>query len=199
MELSHNSDRNSFRSLFAFPWNVFIAVFAVALLLRVFAIQMYSIPSGSMEPTLHVGDRILVEKVTKYARGIQRGDIVVFDGADVWTAPSASDDFVKRVVAVGGDHVQCCTNNGRIVVNGVPVDEPYLQQQGVTRRFNVVVQPDRLWVLGDNREKSADSSAFRGVPGGGSVPVNHVVGRVVAVIWPLSRAGILGTPNEGTK
>lgn len=199
MELSHNSDRNSFRSLFAFPWNVFIAVIAFALLLRVFAIQMYSIPSGSMEPTLHVGDRILVEKVTKYARGIQRGDIVVFDGADVWTAPSASDDFVKRVVAVGGDHVQCCTNNGRIVVNGVPVDEPYLQQQGVTRRFNVVVQPDRLWVLGDNREKSADSSAFRGVPGGGSVPVNHVVGRVVAVIWPLSRAGILGTPNEGTK
>ena len=132
MELSHNSDRNSFRSLFAFPWNVFIAVIAFALLLRVFAIQMYSIPSGSMEPTLHVGDRILVEKVTKYARGIQRGDIVVFDGADVWTAPSASDDFVKRVVAVGGDHVQCCTNNGRIVVNGVPVDEPYLQQQGVT-------------------------------------------------------------------
>ena len=199
MVQSHNSDRNSFRSLFAFPWNVLIVALAISLLLRVFAIQVFTIPSGSMQPTLLVGDRILVEKVTKYTSGIHRGDVVVFNGADVWTAPGARDEFVKRVVAVGGDHVQCCTKDGRIVVNGKPITEPYLQQQGMTRRFNVVVQPDRLWVLGDNRAASADSSAFRGVPGGGSVPVDHVVGKVVAVIWPLDRAGILGTPTEGSR
>ena len=199
MVRSHNSDRNSFRSLFAFPWNVLFVALAISLLLRVFAIQVFTIPSGSMQPTLLVGDRILVEKVTKYTSGIHRGDVVVFNGADVWTAPGARDEFVKRVVAVGGDHVQCCTKDGRIVVNGKPITEPYLQQQGMTRRFNVVVQPDRLWVLGDNRAASADSSAFRGVPGGGSVPVDHVVGKVVAVIWPLDRAGILGTPTEGSR
>lgn len=199
MVQSHNSDRNSFRSLFAFPWNVLIVALGISLLLRVFAIQVFTIPSGSMQPTLLVGDRILVEKVTKYTSGIHRGDVVVFNGADVWTAPGARDEFVKRVVAVGGDHVQCCTKDGRIVVNGKPITEPYLQQQGMTRRFNVVVQPDRLWVLGDNRAASADSSAFRGVPGGGSVPVDHVVGKVVAVIWPLDRAGILGTPTEGSR
>lgn len=198
MEVSRNSDRNPFRSLFAFPWNVLIATVGISLLLRVFAIQMFAIPSESMQPTLEVGDRILVEKIGKFTRGIQRGDLVVFNGADVWTAPSARDEFVKRVIAVGGDHVQCCTKNGRVVVNGTPIDEPYLREQGRTRRFNVVVQPNRLWVLGDNRENSADSSAFRGVPGGGSVPEDHVIGRVVAIVWPLSRAGILGTPNEGT-
>ena len=199
MEASRNSDRNQFRSLFAFPWNVLVAALGISLLLRVFAIQMFVIPSGSMQPTLEVGDRILVEKLSKYTRGIQRGDVIVFNGADVWTAPGARDEFVKRVIAVGGDHVQCCTKDGRVVVNGTPIDEPYLQQQGQTRRFNVVVQPNRLWVLGDNRAKSADSSAFRGVPGGGSVPEDHVIGRVVAVLWPLGRAGILGTPNEGSQ
>lgn len=195
----HNSDRNSFRSLFAFPWNVLGASVLVALLLRALAIQVFLIPSASMQPTLRTGDRILVEKLSKYSRGIQRGDVVVFDGADVWTAPSASDDFVKRVVAVGGDHVQCCTADGRLVVNGTAIDEPYLLEQGRTRPFNVLVQPNRLWVLGDNRAQSADSSAFRGVPGGGSVPASSVIGRVVAVIWPPSRAGILSAPNEGTR
>lgn len=198
MKYPHNSDRNRFRSLFAFPWNVFIVVALGSLLLRALVMQVYTIPSGSMEPTLRIGDRIVVEKLSKYARGIQRGDVVVFSGADVWTAPGVAEDFVKRVVAVGGDHVQCCSVDGRISVNGVLLDEPYLLEQGRTRTFDVVVQPERLWVLGDNRAESADSSAFRGVPGGGSVPVRSVIGRVVAVIWPLSRAGILGAPNEGT-
>lgn len=199
MDRLHNSDRNSFRSLFAFPWNVLVLSVAAAVLLRALVVQVFSIPSASMQPTLRIGDRILVEKVSKFTRGIQRGDVVVFNGADVWTAPGASDEFVKRVVAVGGDHVQCCTADRRLVVNGVPADEPYLLEQGKTRTFNVMVQPGRLWVLGDNRAQSADSSAFRGVPGGGSVPANSVVGRVVAIVWPLSRAGILGAPNEGTK
>ena len=198
MESLHNSDRNPFRSLFAFPWNFLIGSVLVAVLLRLLVIQVFAIPSGSMFPTLSVGDRILVEKISQHTRGIQRGDVVVFNGADVWTAPSASEDFVKRVIAVGGDHVQCCTADGRVVVNGSPTNEPYLLAQGVTRSFNVVVRAGRLWVLGDNRAESADSSAFRGVPGGGSVPESSVIGRVVAVVWPLTRAGILSAPNEGT-
>lgn len=199
MPYSHNSDRTTFRSLFAFPWNVFIIAIGIALLLRIFAIQMFAIPTPSMRPTLEPGDRILVEKLSKFSRGVQRGDVVVFDAADVWTAPGATDDYVKRVIAVAGDRVVCCTVDGRITVNGVVIDEPYLLEQGKTRSFDIVVQPERLWVLGDNREESADSSAFRGAPGGGTIPERQVIGRVVAIVWPLQRAGILGTPNEGTE
>lgn len=194
-----NSGRTLFRSLFAFPWNVFVITIAIALALRVFVIQLFSIPTASMEPTLTPGDRILVEKVTKFSRGVQRGDVVVFDAADVWTAPGATDEYVKRVIGVAGDRVMCCTPDGHMAVNGVVVDEPYLLEAGKTRAFNIVVQPERLWVLGDNREASADSSAFRGAPGGGTVPVRQVIGRVVAIVWPLQRAGILGTPTKGTE
>lgn len=199
MPYSHNSGRTTFRSLFAFPWNVFIITIAIALLLRIFVIQMFAIPTPSMQPTLEPGDRILVEKLSKFSRGVQRGDVVVFDAADVWTAPGATNDYVKRVVAIAGDRVVCCTVDGRITVNGVVIDEPYLLEQGKTRSFDIVVQPERLWVLGDNREESADSSAFRGAPGGGTIPERQVIGRVVAIVWPLQRAGILGTPNEGTE
>ena len=194
-----NSGRTSFRSLFAFPWNVFIIAITIAVVLRIFVIQLFSIPTASMEPTLTPGDRILVEKVTKFSRGVQRGDVVVFDAADVWTAPGATDEYVKRVIGIAGDRVVCCTADGRITVNGTVIPEPYLLERGKTRTFDIVVQPERLWVLGDNREESADSSAFRGAPGGGTVPERQVIGRVVAIVWPLQRAGILGSPNEGTE
>lgn len=194
-----NSGRTSFRSLFAFPWNVFIIAITIAVVLRIFVIQLFSIPTASMEPTLTPGDRILVEKVTKFSRGVQRGDVVVFDAADVWTAPGATDEYVKRVIGIAGDRVVCCTADGRITVNGTAIPEPYLLEPGKTRTFDIVVQPERLWVLGDNREESADSSAFRGAPGGGTVPERQVIGRVVAIVWPLQRAGILGSPNEGTE
>lgn len=194
-----NSGRTSFRSLFAFPWNVFIIAIAIALMLRVFVVQLFSIPTASMRPTLMPGDRILVEKVTKFGRGVERGDVVVFDAADVWTAPGTSDEYVKRVIGVAGDRVVCCTPDGRITVNGVVVDEPYLLEAGKTRPFDIVVQPERLWVLGDNREESADSSAFRGAPGGGTIPVRQVIGRVVAIVWPLQRAGILGASTKGSE
>lgn len=199
MANSHNSGRITIRSLFAFPWNVFVIAIAVAIILRVFVVQLFAIPTPSMQPTLQPGDRIVVEKFMKFSRGIQRGDIVVFDAADVWTAPGVTDEYVKRVIGVAGDRVVCCTADGRLSVNGQVFDEPYLAAKGKTRSFDVVVQPDRLWVLGDNREASADSSAFRGAPGGGTVPEDHVIGRVVAVIWPLDRAGILGTQSEGTQ
>ena len=199
MPILSNSGRTSFRSLFAFPWNVFIIAIAIAVFLRIFVIQLFSIPTESMQPTLTPGDRILVEKVTKFSRGVQRGDIVVFDAADVWTAPGVTDEYVKRVIGVAGDRVVCCNADGRITVNGVVIDEPYLKESGKTRTFDIVVQPERLWVLGDNREESADSSAFRGAPGGGTVPERQVIGRVVAIVWPLQRAGILGTSNEGSE
>lgn len=199
MPNSRNSGWTSFRSLFAFPWNVFIIAIAIALLLRIFVVQMFAIPTPSMQPTLEPGDRIVVEKIGKWTRGVQRGDIVVFDAADVWTAPGVTDEYVKRVIGIAGDRVVCCTPEGRITVNGTVISEPYLFAQGKTRTFDIVVQPERLWVLGDNREASADSSAFRGAPGGGTVPESHVIGRVVAVVWPLQRAGILGTTTEGTE
>ena len=199
MNVSHNSGRDSFRSLFAFPWNVLIGTVLVAVLVRALLLQVFEIPSPSMQPTLQPGDRILIEKLTQHLRGINRGDVVVFDAGDVWTAPGTSNEYVKRVIAVGGDRVQCCTPTGAVTVNGKVLTESYLFEQGMTRRFDVTVQAGRLWLLGDHRAESADSSAFRGVPGGGTVPESRVIGKVVAVIWPPSRAGILGAPNEGSQ
>lgn len=199
MSVPHDSGRLNFRSLFAFPWNVWLGSLVLAVLIRALLLQVFTIPSGSMEPTLQPGDRILVQKLTHHLQGIHRGDVVVFDAADVWTAPGKDTVFVKRVIAIGGDRVQCCTADGAIRVNGVVLREPYVLTPGNTRAFDVTVQSGRLWVLGDNRAESADSSAFRGVPGGGSVPESRVIGKVAAVIWPPSRAGILSASNEGSR
>jgi signal peptidase I len=184
----------------------------VAVLIRAFGVQAFSIPSGSMENTLLVGDRILVNKATYRVGEIQRGDIVVFDGADsfvsegtvtstgstldrfrlaigrwIGTAPGERD-FVKRVIGVGGDRVVCCDAQGRITVNGAPLDESGYLFPGDApslQPFDVTVPEGKLWVMGDHRSVSRDSRAYLGAPGGGFVPEERVKGRAFAVVWPL--------------
>ena len=202
------------------PLTLLIA-FGAVLLLTTFVAKPFSIPSGSMEDTLQVGDRVLVNKLVFHTRPIERGDVVVFDGTDsfvpagqietrnplaavgawlgqsVGLVPPDGTDFVKRVVGVGGDRVTCCDASGRIAVNGVSIDEPYLKAGDPPSdgAFDVLVPQGMLWLMGDHRSNSADSRSHLGDPGGGMVPGSRVVGRVMNVLWPVGRIQSIPIPD----
>jgi signal peptidase I len=190
----------------------------ITVVLRVFVVEAFYVPSESMFATLTTDDRILAEKISYLHRDVERGDIVVFADPGGWLRPTEVDDpgpvrrfgefvgvlprkgrghLVKRVIGVGGDTVACCDRTGRLTVNGVPLDEsPYLAAgaKPSTVRFSVKVPADKLWLMGDNRAESADSRAHLGGPGGGFVPVDDVVGRACCVIWPSDRMTRLRRP-----
>jgi signal peptidase I len=190
----------------------------LAILLKAFVVQAFYIPSASMNDTLVRNDRILVQKLSYWGGGgPHRGDIVVFADPGGWLSAQESQPpanvvargleriglyptgghLVKRVIGVGGDEVRCCDSEGRMTVNGVPLNErSYLKpgEKPSTIPFDVEVQPGYVWVQGDNRSNSADSRVHLGDPGGGQVPVDDVVGKVFAVVWPLGHATVLRTP-----
>jgi signal peptidase I len=197
-------------------FGLLFGLLALMVLVRALFLQAFYIPSPSMENTLHVGDRVLVNKMSYRVGDVRRGQIVVFDGVDsfdraptkgrsildrvlglVGAAPS-EDDYIKRVIGLPGDRVRCCDAQGRLQVNTQSLDEPYLYPLDLPSRdrFDVVVPPGRLWVMGDHRSRSADSRSHLGDPGGGTVPLDKVVGRAVAVVWPLKRAGWLSVPHS---
>jgi len=195
------------------------------LLATAFIAKPYSIPSGSMENTLQVGDRVLVNRMVYHVRPIERGDVVVFDGTDSFVAQDAvpsrdpvtgllttigqsfgiiapdGTDFVKRVVGIAGDHVQCCNEQGQLLVNGIALSEPYLYPGDAPSgfAFNAIVPEGKLWVMGDHRSQSADSRAHLADPGGGMVEESKVIGRVMAVVWPPSRWGSVTIPEAYAK
>jgi signal peptidase I len=193
----------------------------VMMLVRGFLVQSFYVPSGSMEPTIEPGDRILVNKLAS-GESVHRGDIVVFDGTTTFAAadrtPAKSNglighvvggaatlvgvdlgeqDFVKRVMGLPGDHIVCCDAQGRLTINGQPADEPYLYpgDKASELTFDIVVPPGRLWVMGDHRSDSADSRAHLGDPGGGTVSVDDVIGRAFARYWPLTRLSGFTSPS----
>jgi signal peptidase I len=165
------------------------------LLLNVFVVRPFQIPSGSMESGLRIGDRVLVNELAyRFGAEPRRGDIVVFDGSGSF----GDGDYIKRVVGVGGDHVVCCDQQGRIRVNGRSVDESAFLYPGdspSTVSFDVVVPDGRLFVLGDHRGDSSDSRDHLGSPGGGMVPVGDVIGRADWIVWPLGHATRLHRPD----
>ncbi|MFJ7151761.1 signal peptidase I [Streptomyces sp. NPDC100445] len=168
---------------------------AFLLLLNAFVIQPFQIPSGSMEQGLRIGDRVLVNKLA-YRFGAQprRGDVVVFDG----TGYFGDADYVKRVVGVGGDHVVCCDQKGRLQVNGRPVDEKAFLYPGDAPSavpFDVAVPAGRLFLLGDHRGDSSDSRDHLGSPGGGMIPVGDVIGRADWIVWPYRHWTHLTRPS----
>ncbi|MBB3080518.1 signal peptidase I [Streptomyces violarus] len=165
------------------------------LLLSTFVLRPFQIPSGSMERGLRIGDRVLVNKLAyRFGAQPQRGDIVVFDG----TGYFGHADYIKRVVGVGADRVVCCDKEGRIQVNGRPVDESgflYPGDSPSTVAFDVVVPDGTLFVLGDHRGDSSDSRDHLGSPGGGMIPVGDVIGRADWIVWPFGHATRLQRPD----
>ncbi|MGC9536501.1 signal peptidase I [Streptomyces sp. UG1] len=165
------------------------------LLLNTFVVRPFEIPSGSMESGLRIGDRVLVNKLAyRFGADPRRGDVVVFDG----TGYFGDADYIKRVVGVGGDRVVCCDKEGRIQVNGRPVDESTFVYPGdspSTVPFDVVVPDGALFVLGDHRSASSDSRDHLGSPGGGMIPVDDVVGRADWIVWPTAHWSRLHRPD----
>ncbi|BBB00472.1 putative signal peptidase I [Actinacidiphila reveromycinica] len=164
-----------------------LACCAALLLVSHFVVEPFEVPSSSMENTLRVGDRVLVDKLAyRFGGTPARGDVIVFDGKDSFSTTGGTD-YVKRVIGVGGDRVICCDARGRITVNGRALDEDgYLKPGNAPSRdpFDIVVPPGRLWVMGDHRDDSADSRDHLGDPGGGTVPVGKVIGRAEWIAWP---------------
>ncbi|MEU0478174.1 MULTISPECIES: signal peptidase I [unclassified Streptosporangium] len=202
------------------PVLIVVAV-VLALIIKTFVIQAFYIPSESMENTLLTNDRVLVNKLVYRVRDIERGDVVVFSGVDSWDPeidleePSnpvagffrwvgtafgvvpGEKDYIKRVIGVGGDTVKCCDAQGRVTVNGVPLDEDYLYPGDVPsqRFFEAKVPEGRLWVMGDHRLVSLDSRSHLGDPGGGTISVDKVIGRAFVIVWPFSRATTIPIPD----
>lgn len=159
---------------------VLVLAVAVALLFRALLVQSFWIKSGSMENTLLIRDRVMVNRLSFRVGEPQRGQIVVFrrvDGSAV-----EDEDLIKRVIAIGGDTV--AGRDGRVFVNDEAIDEPYLPEGAFTSDFGpVIIPPDHFWAMGDNRTRSSDSRFF------GPVPYDHLIGRAFFRYWPLSRAG----------
>ena len=196
---------------------IFLAALLISFLIKTFLIRSFYIPSTSMEETLHVDDRIIVNQLVPEVVPINHGDVVVFTDPGGWltvqpapqqngvaaavdavlgfvglSAPDSNDHLIKRVIGLPGDTIECCNDFGQLLVNGVPLEEPYIKlSPGVTKAtrddFDVTVPEGYLWVMGDNRYNSADSSFHRNDPSGGFVPIDNVVGRALLISWPVDR------------
>lgn len=188
--------RKSSRSFWVeLPILVVVAVL-VAVVVRTFLVQTFYIPSESMERTLLINDRVLVNKVVYELRDPERGEVVVFEPPTNWAAGPGKDDYIKRVIGVGGDRVVCCDADSRITVNGTALDEPYIfpGNKPADRPFDVTVPKGRIFVMGDHRAASADSRAHQDFDSG-TIPLDRVVGRAFVIFWPLDRAGSLSAPS----
>lgn len=195
---------------------IFVVALLVSFLIKTFLVRSFYIPSGSMENTLQIQDRILVNELVPDVVSLNRGDVVVFQDPGGWlpqtvetpqppvtaavewvlsifglVAPDSDDHLIKRVIGLPGDRVACCNPLGQMTVNGVPLSEPYVKLPAGTEKvsadpFDIVVPDGSLWVMGDNRYNSKDSRYNGDTPGGGFVPIDNVVGRAFVITWPSS-------------
>ncbi|HTN80874.1 MAG TPA: signal peptidase I [Acidimicrobiales bacterium] len=162
---------------------VIVGALIVALVIKTFLLQAFYIPSRSMEPTLRIGDRVLVNKLAYKVHDIHRGDIVVFERPPN-EPPDAIKDLIKRVIALPGETIS--TQNGQVFIDGRPLDEPYLPAGTVTDNLPPTKVPaGKVFVMGDNRGDSRDSRFF------GAIDEGSIVGRAFVRIWPVTHLGFL--------
>ncbi len=198
-----------------FPVLVVVALL-VSFVIKSFFVQFFFIPSGSMQNTLQIQDRVAVNKLPFVSDEIKRGDVVVFRDPANWlpeplpetgnkivlkakealvvvgVLPNPAKQFlVKRVIGVAGDNVICCDKDGLLTINGKKTSEPYVFAGNTPSdmNFNVTVPEGKVWVMGDHRGASADSRYHQDDVNNGFVPVSKITGRVFGIIWPLSNFG----------
>jgi signal peptidase I len=185
------SKKKSTRTRSIIEWVVVIGgALVVALLIKAFLVQAFYIPSESMVPTLKIGDRVLVNKLSYDLHDVNRGDLIVFERPPGETDESVKD-LIKRVVGLPGD--QIVIKNNSVYINGEPLDESYLPTGTLTKQGRLdcedlspcVVPDDSVWVMGDNREHSYDSRYF------GPIKSDTIVGRAFLRIWPLGSIGFM--------
>ncbi|MPV38211.1 signal peptidase I [Georgenia subflava] len=202
---------------------VMVSALVLSILIKTFLAQAFYIPSGSMQDTLAIGDRVMVNKLAPGPFELDRGDVVVFVDPGGWLGEMPPDNrpawqqtaievltwvgllpqdaghhLIKRIIGLPGDNVVCCSADGQLVINGEPIEEPYLKPgtNPSEMEFDVEVPADRVWLMGDNRSNSEDSRAHLGDPGGGMVPIEQIVGRAFVVLWPADRLTLLSNPEE---
>ncbi|MEY4434659.1 MAG: hypothetical protein RIR16_699 [Actinomycetota bacterium] len=212
--------KNTFISLLIDLLVIVGTALVLSLLIKTFLIRSFFIPSGSMLETLQIDDRIIVNELVPDLIDVQRGDIVVFKDPGGWlgevstrelnpieavsewflssfgiVAPDSSQHLVKRVIGVGGDRVVCCDASGKLTINGVAIDEPYIAP-GVKpseTEFDVTVPEGSVWVMGDNRPNSEDSRYHPDLPAKGFVAKEFIVGRAFLISWPFTNLTWLGS------
>jgi signal peptidase I len=202
-----------------FPILVIVAL-AVSLIIKSFLVQFFYIPSGSMENTLQINDRVAVNKLPFISKSIERGDVVVFRDPANWLPEPYADNqnkiiakikdglvlvgvlpnpakqyLVKRVIGVAGDNV--VGKDGVVTINGKKTTEPYIfaGNKASELDFNVTVPEGKIWVMGDHRGASADSRYHQDDVNNGFVPESKVTGRVVGIIWPIKNLGLVPSQN----
>ena len=202
-----------------------ISALVLSIIVKTFFIQFFYIPSGSMENTLQVNDRVGVNKFGALFSDIKRGEVVVFRDPANWLSPNYDDSsgirkvikdslvfvgvlpdpskqyLIKRVIGVGGDKVRCCGKDGKIEVNGVSINEPYIYEgdKPSDSEFEVEVPQGFIWVMGDHRGASADYRFHTDDPNKGMVALDKVTGRATFIIWPFSNLAILEKGEDLSK
>ncbi|MHA7264077.1 signal peptidase I [Arthrobacter sp. TMN-37] len=198
---------------------IVVIALVLSFLIKTFLFRAFFIPSGSMENTLQIDDRIFVNQLVPEPFALERGDVVVFRDDEGWLpeaaagtesnwltealvfvglAPDESQQhLVKRVIGLAGDRVVCCDEEGRITVNGEPLDEPYLFPGAAPSDspFEITVPEGKIWVMGDHRNASADSRANQDKDGG-FIDVDAIEGKASVIAWPIGNAAFLGSYPE---
>ena len=212
--------KNAFGAFFIDVFTIVGTALVLSLVIKTFLLRSFYIPSGSMESTLQINDRIVVNELVPNVIPVTRGDVVVFKDPGGWintiaqvnkqnfwttavdevlavfgiTAPDSEQHLVKRVIGIPGDHVVCCDAKGRLQINGVSINETYLDK-GVSpseKKFDINVPADSYWVMGDNRSNSWDSRFHTDLPSKGFVTKRLIVGQAFVITWPQKHWTWLG-------